>query len=173
MCGIAGVLTRPGEGIAPAAVSAMSNILNHRGPDDRGYLFWCGDDAPVRARSIQCNVPLRLGLAHCRLSIIDLTQAGWQPMTAANRRFDIVLNGEIYNYVELRDELARAGEHFHSTSDTEVLLAAWARWGEATLDRIVGMYAFAILDWQERRLTLVRDCFGVEPLYYHGLPCGM
>jgi asparagine synthase (glutamine-hydrolysing) len=172
MCGIAGVLTRPGEGIAPAAVRAMGNVLNHRGPDDRGYLLWRDDDAPVRARSIQCEAPLRLGLAHCRLSIIDLSEAGWQPMTA-NRRFDIVLNGEIYNYVELRDELARTGERFHSTSDTEVLLAAWAHWGEAALDRIVGMYAFAIVDWQERRLTLVRDCFGIKPLYYTALPGGI
>jgi asparagine synthase (glutamine-hydrolysing) len=173
MCGIAGIVMRRGEGLPPAALSAMGGILNHRGPDDRGYLLWRGIDDPVRARSIQCDAPLRLGLAHCRLSIIDLSEAGWQPMTAANRRFDIVLNGEIYNYVELREELARAGERFQSTSDTEVLLAAWARWGKGALDRIVGMYAFAIVDWQARRLTLVRDCFGIKPLYYTALPGGI
>ncbi len=173
MCGIAGILVRPGKGIPPSALAAMSGVLNHRGPDDRGYLLWCGADAPARTRTIQSNAPLRLGLAHCRLSIIDLSKAGWQPMTAANRRFDIVLNGEIYNYIELREELARAGECFHSSSDTEVLLAAWVRWGEAALDRIVGMYAFAVVDWQERRLTLVRDCFGIKPLYYTVLPGGI
>jgi asparagine synthase (glutamine-hydrolysing) len=173
MCGIAGVVMRWGEGIDPCVVAGMSGMLNHRGPDDRGYLLWRGADEPVRARTIQSDAPLRLGLVHCRLSIIDLTETGWQPMTGANRRFDIVLNGEIYNYIELRDELGRAGERFRSTSDTEVLLAAWARWGEAALDRIVGMYAFAIVDWQERRLTLVRDCFGIKPLYYTVLPGGI
>ena len=173
MCGIAGILMRPSEQIDPSALSAMSGILKHRGPDDRGYLLWHGNGAPMRARSIELDGPLRLGLAHCRLSIIDLSENGWQPMTAANRRFDIVLNGEIYNYIELREELARAGECFHSNSDTEVLLAAWARWGEAALDRIVGMYAFAIVDWWERRLTLVRDCFGIKPLYYTVLPGGL
>src|SRR5436190_2693796 len=173
MCGLAGVLTVPGEGIAPGAISAMGNVLNHRGPDDRGYLLWRDAGTPVRARSIQGDAPVRLGFAHCRLSIIDLSEAGWQPMTAANRRFDIVLNGEIYNYVELREELERAGERFQSTSDTEVLLAAWARWGEAALDRLVGMYAFAVMDWQARRLSLVRDCFGIKPLYYTALSGGI
>jgi asparagine synthase (glutamine-hydrolysing) len=173
MCGIAGVVMRQGEGIDPSVLAGMTDILNHRGPDDRGYLLWRGADAPLRARTIQSDEPLRLGFVHCRLSIIDLTETGWQPMSGAKRRFDIVFNGEIYNYIELREELRCAGERFHSTSDTEVLLAAWAHWGEAALDRIVGMYAFAIVDWQERRLTLVRDCFGIKPLYYTALPGGI
>ncbi len=173
MCGIAGVVMRRGESLSPCALAAMSGILNHRGPDDLGYLLWRGADAPLRARAIPTDEPLRLGFVHCRLSIIDLTQTGWQPMASANGRLDIVFNGEIYNYVELREELGCAGEQFHSTSDTEVLLAAWARWGEAALDRIVGMYAFAIVDWQQRRLTLVRDCFGIKPLYYAPLPGGI
>jgi asparagine synthase (glutamine-hydrolysing) len=173
MCGIAGVVMRRGEGIDPSAMAGMSRILHHRGPDDRGYLLWRGNGAPLRARAIQADGPLRLGFVHCRLSIIDLSEAGWQPMTGANGRFDIILNGEIYNYIELREELARSGERFHSTSDTEVLLAAWSRWGEAALDRIVGMYAFAIVDWKERRLTLVRDCFGIKPLYYTALAGGI
>jgi asparagine synthase (glutamine-hydrolysing) len=173
MCGIAGVVMRRGESVAPGVLAGMTGILNHRGPDDRGYLLWRGAGAPLRARTIPSDEPLRLGLVHCRLSIIDLTQTGWQPMAGAKGRLDIVFNGEIYNYVELREELRRAGEQFHSTSDTEVLLAAWARWGEAALDRIVGMYAFAIVDWQQRRLTLVRDCFGIKPLYYTAVPGGI
>jgi asparagine synthase (glutamine-hydrolysing) len=173
MCGIAGIVLRPGEGMAPCAIARMSEVLHHRGPDDRGYLVWDGVGAPLRARELQTVKPMRLALVHRRLSIIDLTETGWQPMTGAGGHLDIVFNGEVYNYLELREELEREGACFRSTSDTEVLLAAWARWGEAALDRVVGMYAFAIVDWQARRLTLVRDCFGIKPLYYAALPSGL
>jgi len=105
-------------------------------------------------------------LVHRRLSILDLTSAGWQPMGTGDGRYYIVFNGEIYNYVELRHELKSLGHRFHSRSDTEVLLAAYAQWGRRALNRLVGMFAFAILDIETRKLFLARDFFGIKPLYY-------
>ena len=107
-----------------------------------------------------------ISLAHNRLSIIDLSSAGRQPMTTPDGRWTIVFNGEIYNYRELRAELEKLGESFVSTSDTEVLLHAFARWGQAVLPRLNGIFAFAVWDRDERALTLVRDQIGVKPLYY-------
>lgn len=101
-----------------------------------------------------------------RLAILDLSPAGHQPMTLPGGRFTIAFNGEITNYVEIRDELVRRGQSFTSTSDTEVLLKAWAHWGVGALDRLEGMFAFAILDTAERTLTLVRDPYGIKPLFY-------
>jgi asparagine synthase (glutamine-hydrolysing) len=110
--------------------------------------------------------PSEVVLIHQRLSILDLSPAGWQPMTTGDRRYYIIFNGEIYNYIELRQELETAGHQFVSRSDTEVLLAAYVRWGKGMLERLVGMFALAILDTKERRLLLARDCFGIKPLYY-------
>ena len=166
MCGISGILAADAREYPRDAVETMSRVLRHRGPDDCGYVFWDGSSAPVRGRNPLVPNGARLGIAHRRLSIIDLTSNGWQPMTSADGRYDLVFNGEIYNYLELRRELERTGAVFRSTSDTEVLLFAWARWGRTALDRLTGMYAFAVVDWQARRLMLVRDCFGIKPLYY-------
>ena len=105
-------------------------------------------------------------LLNRRLSIIDLTDAGWQPMGTPDGRYYITFNGQIYNYVELRRELAALGRRFRSNSDTEVLLNAYACWGLAALPRLEGMFAFAILDTRERKLVLARDFFGIKPLYY-------
>src|SRR5262249_46230174 len=103
---------------------------------------------------------------HRRLSIIDTSSAGHQPMLSHDGRFVVILNGEIYNYRELREQLAAKSHQFRTQSDTEVLLAAWAEWGEESLMRLNGMFAFALWDNQERVLFLVRDHVGIKPLYY-------
>jgi asparagine synthase (glutamine-hydrolysing) len=133
----------------------MLDALAHRGPDDTGILTFVpgGGTASVT-------------LGACRLAILDLTPAGHQPMESADGRYAIVLNGEIYNYIELRRELEGLGATFRSRSDTEVLLAAFAHWGTDCWRRCVGMFACAILDRTTRQLTLARDPFGMKPLYY-------
>jgi asparagine synthase (glutamine-hydrolysing) len=105
-------------------------------------------------------------LLHRRLSILDLSEAGWQPMGTPDGRYYIVFNGEIYNYLELRAELQKAGHQFRSSSDTEVLLAGYVQWGKKVLNRLLGMFAFAILDVREQTVFLSRDAFGIKPLYY-------
>ncbi|HYR10217.1 MAG TPA: asparagine synthase (glutamine-hydrolyzing), partial [Longimicrobium sp.] len=121
---------------------------------------------PRLAREADALSPSRVVFVHRRLSILDLSQAGWQPMTTPDGRYVLVFNGEIYNFVELRRELEAAGHAFRSHSDTEVLLQAWVRWGPAAIPRLVGMFAFAVLDTVERRVVLARDPFGIKPLYY-------
>ena len=141
MGGIAGcIVTAPAPWIA-RVVSAMGGSIAHRGPDDHGILLWdrqgpvhCGRDLPAEGANA-------VGLAHRRLSIIDLSKAGWQPMSSDNGRYHIVYNGEIYDYVELREELLKRGHRFRGESDTEVLLAACAEWGSGALPRLVGMFA--------------------------------
>jgi asparagine synthase (glutamine-hydrolysing) len=149
MCGIAGFLDFSGARAAEAPLRAMCRVIAHRGPD--------GEDVLLDG---QC------ALGHRRLSIIDLTDGGRQPMTSADERFVISYNGELYNYPELKAELTGLGHRFRSRSDTEVLLQAWQQWGPAALDRFNGMFAFALWDRRERRLHLARDRYGVKPLYY-------
>jgi len=161
MCGIAGVLAPGGE----APVSSLLDRLAHRGPDDHGWLL-LQDECAAAGRGTPPAGRADLALVHRRLSILDLSPAGWQPMRTPDGRYAIVYNGEIYNYRELRDALAREGCTFASRSDTEVLLAAYARWGAGALTRLVGMFAFAILDTQRRTLFLARDFFGIKPLFY-------
>lgn len=152
MCGIAGGWWPTPEYVAERLPQAL-RLLQHRGPDDHGYQTYRIHDASV-------------GLGHTRLSIIDLSAAGHQPMHSADGRWAIVFNGEIYNYRELRDELRPLGHHFVSDSDTEVLLAAWAQWGAAALPRLTGMFAFALLDKERGQLTCARDAFGIKPFFY-------
>jgi asparagine synthase (glutamine-hydrolysing) len=147
MCGIAGVF---GPGWNKNQLRAMSAAQRHRGPDDQG--LWT-------------DFSQGAGLAHNRLSILDLSPAGRQPMWSANGRFAVVFNGEIYNYLELRAELA--DYPFQTGTDTEVLLAAFERWGEDCLRRFLGMFSFLLWDSKERKLFAARDRFGVKPLYYH------
>lgn len=131
------------------------DAILHRGPDDYGTFAWNDPSSPRR---------VDLGLV--RLAILDLSPAGHQPMTLPGDRFTISYNGEITNYVEIRDELLALGDTFVSDGDTEVLLTAWARWGVATLDKLEGFFGLAVLDTQERTVTLARDAFGIKPLYY-------
>lgn len=147
MCGIAGYVGLTVEAGAEAVLRRMARQLEHRGPDGEGVL--------VRGR---------VGLAHRRLAVIDRA-GGEQPMASADGRYLLVYNGEVYNYRQLRDELAGLGYGFRTRSDTEVVLAAWAQWGAAALDRFNGMFALAILDTETGELTLARDQFGIKPLY--------
>jgi asparagine synthase (glutamine-hydrolysing) len=114
-----------------------------------------------------------VALGHRRLSILDLTEAGTQPMASRSGRFWVVLNGEIYNYLEIRKELEALGYAFRSNSDTEVLLCAYEQWGEACLERFMGMYAFAIWDRQRRELFAARDRLGIKPFYYRETATGI
>ena len=155
MCGIAGLLD---VGAVPGAradlARRMGDRLAHRGPDDAGV--WADDEAGV-------------ALAHRRLAILDLTPAGHQPMASACGRHVLTFNGEIYNHLELRTELERAGAAppWRGHADTETLLAAFSAWGiEATLKKSVGMFALAVWDRDRRTLTLARDRLGEKPLYY-------
>ena len=151
MCGIAGRFSPDGalSENARFEVERMTQQLRHRGPDEGGLL----DRAPVAV------------LGHRRLSIIDLAQ-GQQPMSYRDGSLWITYNGEVYNYRELRELLKAKGHSFRTNSDTEVVLAAYAEWGEECVDRFEGMFAFAILDLPERRLFLARDHLGKKPLYF-------
>ena len=166
MCGIAGVIRFDQDAFDLAILQNLSQALQHRGPDDRGFLSWSGAAAVQVSQDPWAIQRGWVGLVHCRLSILDLSAAGWQPMGTPDGRYYIVLNGEIYNYLELRAELQALGYTFRSHSDTEVLLTAYAHWGHQVLSRLVGMFAFCILDTQARLLFLARDFFGIKPLYY-------
>ncbi|MCG8544532.1 MAG: asparagine synthase (glutamine-hydrolyzing) [Alphaproteobacteria bacterium] len=148
MCGIAGYLNLDGAPASETVAQDMAAMLDHRGPDDAGRF---ADGA--------------VAFGHTRLSIIDLSAAGHQPMTTEDGRYTITYNGEIYNFRELRRELEQDGVSFRSRSDTEVLLKAFARWGEAVVARLNGMFAFAVWDSRDARLFLARDRYGVKPLY--------
>lgn len=151
MCGIAGFISLPGAPLRNAKMSleAMGQLIAHRGPD--GFGLWT-DDAQ------------RIGLVHRRLSIIDLSAAGDQPMHAPNGTV-ISYNGEIYNFIELREQLS-VHWPFRSRSDTEVILAAYDRWGEGCVEHLRGMFAFAIWDERKKKLFAARDRFGIKPFHY-------
>jgi len=154
MCGIAGVWAAKGgnsEALS-ASVRRMTDALRYRGPDDEGYFQ---------------DETAGLALGHRRLSIIDLSQEGHQPMTSPDGRYVISYNGEVYNFQELRRELEALGFRFRGHSDTEVMLAAFQAWGvEPAVKRFVGMFALAVWDRQSRELLLIRDRLGIKPLYY-------
>jgi asparagine synthase (glutamine-hydrolysing) len=165
MCGIAGILGAGATAGAGRLAGALLRVLEHRGPDDHGWLALFGEQVR-QGRGLPQADGADAVLVHRRLSILDRSDAGWQPMGTPDGRHFIVYNGEIYNYLELRDELEALGHVFRSHSDTEVLLHAYLEWGPSALRRLVGMFAFAILDVHGRRLFLARDFFGIKPLYY-------
>lgn len=149
MCGIAGILNLNGEPVSPVTLRRMTEALVHRGPDGEGFY---SDGS--------------LGLGHRRLAIIDLSPAGHQPMVSRDQQVVLTYNGEIYNFQELRAELEGLGHQFRSRTDSEVVLNAWKEWGAACVPRFNGMFAFAIWDKREQSLFLVRDRYGIKPLYY-------
>src|SRR5215831_13688155 len=152
MCGISGFLLRYAtmpRDMAEARLQAMIARLRHRGPDDEGVWTDC-----------------QTGLAHARLSIIDPTPAGHQPMASADETVWISYNGEIYNFAEIRRELGALGYPFRGRSDTEVIVNGWHAWGPKIFSRLRGMFALAVWDQRSRRLILARDRLGKKPLYY-------
>ncbi|HEV8631946.1 MAG TPA: asparagine synthase (glutamine-hydrolyzing) [Thermoanaerobaculia bacterium] len=152
MCGIAGYLTFDGTPVDQGVVAAMARSLAHRGPDGESVTLFP-----------------QLGLAHRRLTIIDLA-TGDQPMANEDGQVQVIFNGEIYNFRELRSDLERAGHRFHSQSDTEVIVHAWEQWGAACVEHLRGMFAFALVDWRRQLLFLARDPLGIKPLYYLSTP---
>lgn len=156
MCGIAGIISKDPE----RRISDALKAIEHRGRDDEGVFV----SAPFGG--------LKACLGHRRLSIIDTSPAGHQPMVTEDKRFSIILNGEIYNYKTIREELESLGENFVTQSDTEVLVKAFRRWNVDCLDKLNGMFTFAVWDDREKTLTLVRDRAGIKPLYYVSTPKG-
>jgi asparagine synthase (glutamine-hydrolysing) len=150
MCGIAGIYSLNNSVVGSQDIKSFTDSMSHRGPDGSGYEWLNGK---------------QLAFGHRRLSILDLSERGKQPMFYADR-YCITFNGEIYNFEEIRRELENAGIIFRTDTDTEVILAAYALWGKACLDKFNGMWAFAIWDDQKKELFLARDRFGVKPLYY-------
>ena len=153
MCGFVGILNLNGQPVQAELITRMSREIVHRGPDDQG---------------VETIGPCGLGFR--RLSILDLSSAGHQPMRSHDGRFTIVFNGEIYNFKQLRDDLTAQGASFRSNSDTEVLLHLFEREGVAMLERLRGMFAFAIWDVQEQSLLIARDRVGIKPLYFLRVP---
>jgi asparagine synthase (glutamine-hydrolysing) len=180
MCGIYGQWNLTGASIRPASVQRATTLLRHRGPDDEGYLLGdtrtsryvaCAGAETTAAMALPRIEQFRtesfdFAFGFRRLSILDLSPLGHQPMASADGRYWIVFNGEIYNYRELRAELSGYGHRFRGGSDTEVILAAFQQWGTGCLQRFNGMWAFAVWDTGEKQLFLARDRFGVKPLHY-------
>ena len=149
MCGICGELSLRGQSPSQQRINNMLVHLERRGPDDQGIY-----------------INKQIGLGHQRLSIIDLTSASHQPMHTANKSMSIVFNGTIYNYPQLRQQLQGQGAQFSSTGDTEVILKAYEAWGEQCVEKLIGMFAFAIWDELKQKLFVARDRLGIKPFYY-------
>lgn len=150
MCGIAALFSM--KNIERNYIKKMTDVIKHRGPDAFGHEYFEND---------------KWQLGHRRLSILDISEAGKQPMMYCNGKYWITFNGEIYNYIELRNELEAKGYIFHTNTDTEVILASYACWGKDCLRHFNGMWAFVIIDTKERKSFISRDRFGVKPLYYY------
>jgi len=197
MCGICGIVSLSSRDVSPEILHRMARAQRHRGPDDEGYLLAAmdrgaapvlagGPDTPpavyaaalpyAPARSIESSGAggqldagegFRLGIANRRLTIVDLSPAGHQPICNEDGSVWVVHNGEIYNFPDLRRELAGKGHTFRSNTDTEVIVHAWEEWGPDCLHRFNGMWGFCILDRKANRMFLARDRFGIKPLYHH------
>jgi asparagine synthase (glutamine-hydrolysing) len=183
MCGIAGIVDLDGRAVEPALLLAMNEAIAHRGPDDEGYVLIDQRSSSVRQYAGQTSqvdvrgrLPLigsgqprdrhNIGLGHRRFSIIDLSSAGHQPFLSSKTGNCLAFNGEIYNYLELRDELIANGFVFQTRSDTEVLLAAYEQWGTNCFERLNGFWAVALYDAKRHFLLLSRDRLGKKPLYW-------
>lgn len=194
MCGIAGILNLTDRPIQLYTIKRMCDAMKHRGPDDAGYLFFRIEPS-TRKRSIwkefvdkdfsyhhpdyfsempnilnskkEEKEAWNFALGHRRLSVIDLTSAGHQPMADAEKKIWVTYNGEIYNFKEIRSELQNLGHSFRSHSDTEVILNSYKAWGIKSILKFNGMFAFALWDSESNQLFLVRDRYGIKPLYYY------
>src|SRR6478672_2714801 len=155
MCGIVGLLRMDGENADPALLATMCAQIVHRGPDEEGQLL---------------RGSLAMGMR--RLAIIDIT-GGQQPIANEDGTFEVVFNGEIFNFQELRTELEQFGHQFATNSDTEVIVHAYEQWGDDALRHFNGMFAFALWDAPRARLLLARDRMGKKPLYWHSSPAGL
>lgn len=154
MCGISVIIRKP-DSSSPSLIESFNRCIAHRGPDGEGVKYFPDDKATWR-----------VALAHQRLSIIDLSNTGNQPMMYGNGEVWITFNGEIYNYVELREELKSKGYFFAGTSDTEVILAAYIEWGPVCFEQLRGMWSIVIYDQRKQKLIACRDRMGIKPLYY-------
>ena len=148
MCGVAGFINLDGSLASKKQIKAMTDSIAHRGPDGEGQ--W-----------VEKNV----ALGHRRLAIIDLSEDAAQPMSSDNSRYLITYNGELYNFREIKEELEKEGHKFFSQSDTEVVLKSYIAWGPDSVEKFNGMFAFAIYDRKEESLFVVRDRYGIKPLY--------
>ena len=183
MCGLSAIFSQ--SGYDGRSIKKLNDAIKHRGPDDEGYSFFSnefvantfGSDTPQGAIdaldltnvSAMSNKSFNVMLGHRRLSIVDTSWRGHQPMMSPCGRYSIIYNGEIYNSGDLMDELERLGHSFVSHSDTEVVLSSFIQWGEKCLGKLNGMFSFIIFSYEKSRVFLARDRFGVKPLYYHYL----
>ena len=190
MCGISGIIAK--SKLDVHEIAKMNAIINHRGPDDEGFVLFNetnfmvagGDDTAAESWDAEADYcpkqqvnsfigeDINVAFGHRRLSILDLSPKGHQPMCSANTRYWITYNGEIYNYAEIKEQLIGLGYSFVSHTDTEVILAAFETWGKECLNKFTGMWAFAIYDREERSIFLSRDRYGIKPLYYWFSPSG-
>ncbi|MCP5508051.1 MAG: asparagine synthase (glutamine-hydrolyzing) [Chlamydiales bacterium] len=194
MCGIAAIFGHNLKADVLQYAALMGGTIRHRGPDDEGYILIPAGGSPVltfghhdtprdiyqqpwpycpdKAYSTPPDEPYHGTMGHRRLSIVDLTAAAHQPMCSDDRQVWVSYNGEIYNYIELRQELISLGHTFHSQSDTEVLIHAYRQWGTSCLQRFNGMFAFVLYDSRKQEVFAARDRFGIKPLYYWISPHG-
>ena len=164
MCGIAALIRLSHRPIAPSVVDRMTDAVAHRGPDGRGVAYYSIGESGLQEADPAMQPDWRVALGHRRLSILDLSDAGRQPMSYRDRLW-LTYNGEIYNYVELRADLERSGHVFRSHTDTEVILAAYDEWGPACFERLRGMWGLALLDGRRRTVVISRDRLGIKPVY--------
>ena len=166
MCGIVGVISK--KSIRASSIKRMNDVISHRGPDGEGFFFAGNVENDIHLENMAASSSENINVAfgHRRLSIIDLSELGHQPMSYMDRYW-ITYNGEIYNYIELRAELEGIGYCFKSHTDTEVILAAYDAWGSNCQEKFNGMWAFALLDLQQGTVFISRDRFGIKPLYYY------
>ena len=179
MCGICGIYNPEGKAIDQALLVQMTDLIRHRGPDDEGYTLFSRKNrtaltaagketvAALQEQLPQMPVTLEADLAFGfrRLSILDLSEKGHQPLASTDGSCRIIFNGEIYNYRELRSELKQLGYSFETNTDTEVILNAYRQWGTACQQRFIGMWAFALYDLTNGLLFCSRDRYGIKPFY--------
>jgi len=181
MCGLAGIFNLDGTSIDSQDLLKMTRVIRHRGPDDEGYLLiqtaiqtvhhHVHDDTipEIKARSsvLPNQTTCNLGIGYRRLAIIDLSANGHQPMADPSNQVWLSFNGEIYNYIEIRQELTQLGHLFKTNSDSEVLIHAYLEWKEHCLQKFIGMFAFVIYDNRDCQLFIARDRMGIKPFNYY------